>query len=212
MAIIPPEELLEAYSIGIFPMAEGRHSSTIEWYTARKRGIIPLSLFKVSKNVMRVIRQERYTVKIDRDFTGVIKECANRSSTWISDDIIDSYSYLHELGYAHSVEVYRPSETGHPEMAGGLYGVSLRAAFFGESLFQKDSEASKVALFYCHKALLEGGFMLWDTQFYTEHLAQFGCIEIPSEEYHRRLKQAMSKNAEFDAVDIETLKDRYVFS
>lgn len=209
MAVIPPEELLEGYSIGIFPMAEGRHSPNIEWYTARKRGIIPLDQFKVSKNVRRIIRQGRYYIDIDRNFTEVMLQCANRNSTWISDDIVASYKNLFELGYAHSVEVYGNRQENMNQLIGGLYGVSLRSAFFGESLFQHEKEASKVALYYCHKALLEGGFELWDTQFYTEHLAQFGCIEITSEEYQNRLQRALSKRGDFNAVDVTTLTQKY---
>lgn len=174
-------------------MADDDNGNEIEWYTARKRGIIPMDAFKVSKNVRRLIRQERYNIRYNTRFEETMRHCANRETTWISEDLIQSYLKLHKLGHAHSVEVY--DQEG--QMQGGLYGVTLGAAFFGESLFHYESETSKIALYYCHKALEEGGFELWDTQFYTEHLAQFGCVEISGQEYMKRLQQAIAKDAVF---------------
>ncbi len=191
--MIEPEVLLSGYARGIFPMADSRHDPEAKWYTAHRRGIIPLDNFKVSSNVRRIIRNDHYIVKIDSDFRAVIEECADRDSTWISEEIIESYVRLHEMGHAHSVDVYNQKQ----ELVGGQYGVSLGAAFFGESMFEHEKEASKVALFYCHKALVKGGFELWDTQFWSEHLAQFGCIEISAEEYERRLRGALKKRATF---------------
>lgn len=191
--IIPPEHLLSGYEKGIFPMSESKDDPGFQWYTARRRGIIPIDTFKVSGNVKRIVRQGRYHQKVNRNFRTVIEECANRKTTWISDLIIDSYEILHEMGYAHSVEVY--NEDG--ALAGGLYGVTLGAVFFGESMFKKEKEADKVALWHCHQILKKNGFELWDTQYYTDHLAQFGCIEIPAKDYMERLEKALKKEAFF---------------
>lgn len=195
--MISPEELLNAYANGIFPMADSRNDPRATWYTSQRRGIIPLDKFKVSSNVRRIIRNNHYHVKFDYAFRKVMKACADRSSTWISYELIESYCKLHELGYAHSVSVYDQNW----ELAGGQYGVSLKAAFFGESMFEWQKEASKVALYWTHQVLQQGGFELWDTQFWTEHLAQFGCIEISAEEYDKRLKSALQKDATFQAVE-----------
>lgn len=194
MEIIPPHVLLEGYSMGIFPMSEHRHDDSVDWYTAKRRGIIPLSDFSINSNARRLIRNNRYIIRLDHAFRDVMEACADRTHTWISDQIINSYEKLHELNHAHSVEVYS-RKSG--DLVGGLYGVSLKAAFFGESMFNDERETAKIALFYCHKALLNGGFKLWDTQFYSEHLAQFGCIEISAERYHTLLKKAMEHTAEF---------------
>ncbi len=175
-------------------MSESRHDDTVGWYSARQRGIIPIENFKVSSNVERIIRQGRFKCKVDTCFRTVMEECSDRNTTWISDLIIDSFEVLHLTGHAHSVEMYNSAG----ELAGGLYGVSLGAAFFGESMFKNDKEADKVALWYCHKILQDNGFELWDTQFYTDHLAQFGCVEISAGEYQNRLDSAMEKrNMEF---------------
>lgn len=195
--MISPQELLNAYANGIFPMADSRNDPEAKWYTSRWRGIIPLDNFHVSSNVRRIIRNNHYHIKFDYAFRKVMEACADRESTWISNEIIESYCKLHEKGHAHSVSVYDQEW----ELVGGQYGVSLGAAFFGESMFSRAKEASKVALYWCHKALVQGGFELWDTQFWTEHLAQFGCIEISAEEYDKRLKSALKKEAEFKAVE-----------
>ena len=191
--IIPPEVLLEGYGRGIFPMSDSRDDTTVGWYSARKRGIIPLDRFKVSSNVERIIRQGRYECKINTCFRRVMEECADRNSTWISGLLIDSFEVLHFAGHAHSVEMF--NEDG--ELAGGLYGVTLGAAFFGESMFKNDTEADKVALWNCQRLLVKNGFELWDTQFYTDHLSQFGCIEIPAEEYQLLLESALKKEVVF---------------
>lgn len=191
--IIPPEALLEAYAKGIFPMSESRDDHGVEWFSARERGVIPIDSFHVSSNVQRIIRQERFQCRVDHSFPEIVEECANRKSTWISDIIIDSFEILHLAGHAHSVEVYDREN----QLAGGLYGVSLGSAFFGESMFKNQKEADKVALWYCHQILKKNGFELWDTQFYTDHLAQFGCIEISAEEYSQRLEKALLKEAVF---------------
>ncbi len=191
--IIPPEHLLSGYAKGIFPMSESRDDPGYQWYTARRRGIIPLDKFKVSGNVQRIIRQERYKPEINRRFRTVMEACASRESTWISDLIIDSFVLLHEMGFAHSVEMLKDDGT----LAGALYGVAIGSAFFGESMFKHDKEADKVALWYCHQILQQNGFELWDTQYYTDHLAQFGCVEIPGNEYMLRLEKALKKEAVF---------------
>lgn len=186
--------LLEGYSRGIFPMSDSREDTTVGWYSARQRGIIPLENFKVSSNVQRIIRQERFECRVNTCFRQVIENCADRDSTWISELIIDSFEVLHLAGHAHSVEIFN----SEGELAGGLYGVTLGAAFFGESMFKNEPEADKVALWHCHQRLVDNGFILWDTQFYTDHLAQFGCIEIPPEEYDHLLEEALQKEAFFD--------------
>lgn len=191
--IIPPEILLESYSKGVFPMSETRDDDSVGWYSASLRGIIPMENFKVSSNVERLIRQGRYSCKINTQFRQVMVECAARQSTWISDIIIDSFEILHQTGNTHSVEMYDEEDN----LAGGLYGVSLGGAFFGESMFKNSKEADKIALWHCHRILEKGGFELWDTQFYTDHLSQFGCIEITAAEYERRLKKALKKEANF---------------
>jgi leucyl/phenylalanyl-tRNA---protein transferase len=191
--IIPPEHLLSGYARGIFPMSESREDTGFHWYTAKRRGIIPIDKFRVSDNVRRIIRQERYRPEINKRFRRLMTECANRKTTWISDLIIDSYELLHEMGYAHSVEMLDKQGA----LAGGLYGVAIGSAFFGESMFKKAAEADKVALWHCHQILQKNGFELWDTQYYTEHLSQFGCIEISKDEYMERLQKALRKESVF---------------
>jgi len=185
--IIPPEALLEAYSRGVFPMSETRDDDSVNWYSSRRRGIIPLDRFRVSGNVERIIRQDRFSCKINTQFRYVMQKCADRRTTWISDIIIDSFEILHKAGHAHSVEVYDKDGT----LAGGLYGVSLGGAFFGESMFKNQKEADKVALWHCHRILDTNDFRLWDTQFYTDHLSQFGCIEISASDYEAILESAL---------------------
>ena len=191
--IIPPEVLLNGYRQGIFPMSETRDDDSVGWYSARRRGIIPIESFRVSSNVERIIRQGRFECRVDTRFRDVMIACADRDTTWISDLIIDSFEVLHLGGHAHSVEMYN----GQGELAGGLYGVSLGAAFFGESMFKNEKEADKAALWHCHRILQYNGFELWDTQFYTDHLAQFGCIEIAADQYKNKLDKALQKKARF---------------
>lgn len=198
--MINPQELLNAYANGIFPMADSRDDEEAKWYTSSRRGIIPLDDFHVSSNVQRIVRNHHYHIKFDYNFQQIMEACADRDSTWISREIIELYCRLHKLGHAHSVSVYNNKW----QLVGGQYGVSLGAAFFGESLFGWAKEASKVALYWTHQALQQGGFELWDTQFWTEHLAQFGCIEILAEEYQERLKSALEEEAYFEAVETTT--------
>lgn len=190
---IPLEALLEGYAKGIFPMARSRNDPGYHWYTAERRGVIPIEKFHVSRKVRRLIRNKPHRWSINEDFRGVITACADRENTWISDRIIESFVQLHQAGHAHSVEVYRQDK-----LVAGLYGVTLRAAFFAESIFQREPEMGKVALYYCYKNLKEKGFRLWDVQFFTPHLAQFGCEEIDAGDYDKRLSRAMSYSARFD--------------
>jgi leucyl/phenylalanyl-tRNA--protein transferase len=192
MKIIPPESLLEAYSHGIFPMAEHKKAQDVNWYTARKRGVIPIGEFHTSDNLARIIRLGRFEVRVNQNFREVVKQCANRETSWINDLIINSYDVLNQYGNACSVETYREGE-----LVGGLYGVKLKAAFFGESMFKKEKWADKFALYNCHEILKKNGFLLWDTQFYTDHLAQFGCIEIDAAEYEDMLDRALNKECNF---------------
>lgn len=191
--VIPSEILIEGYAQGIFPMAESRYDPEVNWYTAGRRGIIPLEQFRISKKMQRWMRNNPYRWSVNEDFRGVMERCAERESTWISERIIESFVNLHKMGYAHSVEIFRKGS-----MVGGLYGVSLRSAFFAESMFQREKEMGKVALYHCHEQLKKGGFRLWDTQFYTTHLGQFGCIEIEAAEYDKMLEKALQYPAKFD--------------
>jgi len=174
-------------------MSETREDESVGWYSARRRGIIPMEKFRVSSNVRRIIRQNRYSCRLNTCFRRVLEECANRKTTWISDIIINSFEMLNLAGHAHSVEIFDVDDN----LVGGSYGVSLGAAFFGESMFKKATEADKVALWNTHQILKKNGFELWDTQFYTDHLSQFGCIEISSEEYEKRLNKALQKDTVF---------------
>lgn len=190
--IIPIDRLLEGYMTGIFPMSDSRNSHNYDWYTAKRRGIIPIDKFHISKNVQRLIRQHRFKVRYNSNFREVMEACADRSSTWISEVIIESYVRLHELNFAHSVEIWKSNQ-----LVGGLYGVAIGGAFFGESMFHYETDMDKIALYFCHQRLANNGFVLWDTQFYTDHLSQFGCEEISSEEYKRRLHSALKVKAHF---------------
>ncbi len=174
-------------------MARSRHDPEVKWYTANKRGIIPLDHFCVSRKVHRKIHSNIFRRTVNQDFRRVIEGCAGRESTWISQRIIDSFEVLHKKGYAHSIEIYR-----NDRLIGGLYGVALQSAFFAESMFQFETDAAKIALFHCHDRLKKGGFRLWDAQFFTPHLAQFGCIEIDSGEYDKLLQEALRYPAKFD--------------
>jgi leucyl/phenylalanyl-tRNA--protein transferase len=192
---LSPDILLKAYSIGLFPMAESADDPGLFWVEPKERGIIPLDKFHVPKRLQRTIRRQPYQIKIDHDFDGVIEGCAlraNTSETWINARIKALYRALFEQGNCHTIECWQEGK-----LLGGLYGVSLGAAFFGESMFSRSRDASKVALAYLLAHLLERGFMLLDTQFITEHLKQFGAITIPQTEYLKLLDKALQKNAQF---------------
>jgi leucyl/phenylalanyl-tRNA---protein transferase len=190
--IIPAALLLRAYGSGFFPMAESRADRSVHWVEPVLRGIIPLDGFHVSRHVERAIRNKPHEVRFNHDFRRVMELCAMRDETWINDLILRSYLNLHALGFAHSVEVYREDN-----LVGGLYGVSEGAAFFGESMFHLEPNMDKIALWYCHKRLLERGFKLWDTQFYTQHLGTLGAVEIQQADYLLLLQDALHHEATF---------------
>jgi leucyl/phenylalanyl-tRNA---protein transferase len=192
MMRIPAEVLLRAYAIGIFPMAESSTSPEVNWYEPKLRGVIPMGSFRVSKNVLRLARNGPFRTSINNAFAEVIQGCADRPETWINPTILDAFGELHDLGFAHSIEVWYESK-----LVGGLYGVALGAVFFGESMFKRMPDTDKLALLACHTHLAERGFQLWDTQFWTAHLDQFGCIEIPQEMYLVKLAAALAKPATF---------------
>jgi leucyl/phenylalanyl-tRNA--protein transferase len=192
-ADLTPDLLLRAYASGIFPMAETRESDEVFWVDPRRRGILPLDGFHVSRSLRRRIRKAPFTIRVDADFEGVVAGCADRDETWINDTIFTLYATLHLAGFAHSMEVWEG-----PDLVGGVYGVALRGAFFGESMFSRRADASKVALAYLVDRLRQGGFALFDTQFVTAHLLSLGAVEIGRAEYHRRLASALERDAAFD--------------
>lgn len=188
---LTPQLLLKAYSCGLFPMAESADDPTIFWVEPELRGIIPLDEFHVPRSLSRTMRRNRFEIGINTAFPAVIDGCAEpapgRRSTWINAPIRSLYCELNRLGHAHSVEAWRDGE-----LVGGLYGVSLGAAFFGESMFSRESDASKVCLAHLVERLQERGFILLDTQFTTDHLRRFGAIDIGREEYEERLSEALA--------------------
>jgi leucyl/phenylalanyl-tRNA--protein transferase len=204
---LSPEVLLFAYQQGLFPMAEGRNAKQIQWIQPEKRGIFQLGNFHISKSLRRVILKKDYSITINSCFPKVMEKCADRSETWINDDIYNCYCKLHEDGFAHSLEVWRNSQ-----LIGGVYGVTIGAAFFGESMFSGAANGSKIALAYLHDRLLKAGFLLFDTQFLTEHLASLGAIEISQAQYLVKLEKALNKNATFLDInyssDVETIAHR----
>lgn len=190
--MITPEILLRGYAMGIFPMAESRDDPEIHWVDPRRRGILPIGGFHISRSLARRIRHCGWEVTVDRDFAGVLEGCADRPETWISGPIRALYLDLFQRGLAHSQELWEG-----PELVGGVYGVQLGAAFFGESMFSRRRDASKVALAHLMHRLQAGGFTLFDTQFLTPHLASLGGIEIPRAAYQQRLAEAVQRQASF---------------
>ena len=189
--MISIELVLQAYQQGWFPMGDDK-SPGIEWYSPDPRGIIPLDTFHVPARLQRVIRQGKFTIRIDTAFEEVIGSCAARGETWITRDIIDTYTELHRLGFAHSVEAWEGDT-----LAGGLYGVGLRGVFFGESMFHRATDASKVSLAALVERLRERDYLLLDTQWVTPHLLQFGALEIPRVRYLRLLTRALDRTCTF---------------
>jgi leucyl/phenylalanyl-tRNA--protein transferase len=196
MQILSPELLLCAYASGVFPMANDRLDPTIHWIEPRRRGILPLEAFHVPKSLRKVIRQGRFEIRVDSAFAQVIAACAasrpERPRTWLNDELLELYGALHERGYAHSVEAWADGR-----LAGGLYGVSLGAAFFGESMFTRERDASKAALVDLVERLRAGGYRLLDTQFVTDHLRRFGAIEVSRPIYRALLRDAIETPATF---------------
>ena len=188
--MIDPELLLQGYRLGVFPMAMG--DATIEWFSPDPRAILPLDAFHLPHALQRAERKKTFEIKIDDRFSDVIEACAKRDDTWINREIIESYTRLHELGYAHSVEAWKEGE-----LAGGLYGVAVGGAFFGESMFHRVTDASKIALVALVQHLRAKKFVLLDTQWLTPHLQQFGGIEISRNHYLRLLSRAVELPRKF---------------
>ena len=199
---LTPDLLLRAYAIGIFPMAEGRDYAELHWIDPELRGVLPLDTFHLPRKLKRRLRRGDFEVRCDSDFARVIRSCAdpadNRPDTWINPAIEALYVELHQAGFAHSIECWRDGE-----LVGGLYGVALGAAFFGESMFSRATDASKIALAHLVLRLRKGGFRLLDTQFATSHLSRFGVIEIPRDDYRVQLSQALTTRADFPATVTE---------
>ena len=189
---LAPETLIRAYCNGIFPMAEGKDTNKIFWISPEVRGIIPLNKFHISKSLRRSIVKRDYKIKINTDFLGVIKNCADRSESWINSDILKAYSDLFNLGFCHSIEVW-----DNDDLIGGIYGLAIKRAFFGESMFSKRPNASKIALAYLVSRLKYGGFLLFDVQFQSEHLKTLGAIEVLKANYQDLLKNALEGDANF---------------
>jgi leucyl/phenylalanyl-tRNA--protein transferase len=194
MPTLTPELLLHGYGVGIFPMSESRDDPEIFWVDPRRRGVMPLDGFHISRSLRRFMRRCDWTITTDRDFTGVVDGCADRDDTWINAEIRALYTALYERGQAHSLEVWEGDA-----LVGGVYGVTLGAAFFGESMFSRRTNASKVALACLVDRLRQGGFTLFDTQFITGHLASLGGDEITRAQYHAQLAHAKARNASFSA-------------
>jgi len=191
---LSPELLLHAYSVGVFPMAESRDDPEVFWVDPRRRGVFPLDGFRISRSLARAIRRMDYRITVNRDFAGVVDACADRPETWINAEIARLYHDLHEMGHAHSLEV-----TADGKLIGGVYGVAYGAAFFGESMFSRRRDGSKIALAWLVHRLNAAGFTLFDTQFLTPHLASLGAIEISRAAYHAQLREAVRKEADFAA-------------
>lgn len=206
---ITPQVLLKAYTCGIFPMAESADDPALYWIEPQHRGILPLDAIHVPRRLKRTLRTTALTVRIDTDIEGVIEGCAasrtGRRSTWINERIRSLYCELFELGHCHTVEVW-----DRDELVGGLYGVALNGAFFGESMFSYVRDASKIALLHLSARLAYGGFKLLDTQFVTDHLRQFGTIELNREEFHRLLEYALDADADFFRLSREASPDQII--
>jgi leucyl/phenylalanyl-tRNA---protein transferase len=196
---ITPQVLLKAYACGIFPMAESADDPALYWIEPQQRGVLPLEQVHVPRRLARTLRQGVYDVRVDTDFDGVISGCATsrpgRRTTWINPRIRSLYRDLFRSGHCHTVEAWTCGR-----LAGGLYGVALNGVFFGESMFSTERDASKVALVYLCARLIRGGFSLLDTQFVTEHLRQFGTVEIERTEFHKLLEKALAHEADFGAL------------
>lgn len=188
--------LLRAYAMGIFPMAESRDDPEIHWVDPRKRGVFPLDGFHISRSLARRMRRGGYEARVNTAFEQVINACADRDETWINPTIRALCLELHQSGFAHSQEIW---EDGR--LIGGVYGLAIGGAFFGESMFSRQTDASKLALAHLMERLRAGGFTLFDTQFLTPHLASLGAIEITRDSYHRQLADALSRKADFFALD-----------
>jgi leucyl/phenylalanyl-tRNA--protein transferase len=197
-AFLPPALLLRAYAAGIFPMAEHRDDAEVFWVDPPRRGVLPLDGFHLSRSLARRMRRGGYTVTLDADFAGVVDACADRDDTWISAPIREAYLELYARGDAHSLEVWEEGT-----LVGGVYGVTLGRAFFGESMFSRRADGSKRALAHLVDHLRRCGFILFDTQFITPHLARLGAVEIDRAAYRARLSEALETEADITALPLE---------
>jgi leucyl/phenylalanyl-tRNA--protein transferase len=194
---ITPQILLKAYCCGIFPMADSADDPTIFWVEPDIRGILPLDKFHVPRSLRKAIRRNKFHIRINKAFDQVVEKCAeetaDRDKTWINQQIRHLYSELHEMGHAHSVEAW-----SNRKLVGGLYGVSIGGAFFGESMFSRQTDASKICLVHLVERLIKCGYSLLDTQFSTTHLERFGVIEVAKQDYIKLLESAVSRHVEFN--------------
>lgn len=197
MPPLTPDLLLQAYAMGIFPMAEGRDDPEVFWVDPRRRGVLPLDKFHLSRSLAKAIRRNDYQIAINQDFAGTVDGCADREVTWISTSIRSLYMALHQQGFAHSIEMWE-----HGNLVGGVYGVTLGGAFFGESMFSRRRDASKIVLAWLVDHLKRSGFSLFDTQFVTDHLITLGAIEISRADYHSRLEAALQTEASFTQLSV----------
>lgn len=193
---LTPELMIRAYAAGIFPMSDGAEDDSIFWVDPQRRGVFPLDRFHVSRSLRRRIRKGGYEIAVNRDFGATVAACADRGETWINAEIFRTYMALHAVGQAHSVEVWMDGA-----LAGGVFGVTLGAAFFGESMVSRRTDGSKLALAHLVERLRLGGFQLFDTQFTTPHLESLGAVELPRAEYRRQLQIALATEADFFAMD-----------
>ena len=202
---LTPALLLRAYEAGVFPMAESSDSDKVFWVDPRRRGVLPLDGFHLSRSLRKCLRKQDYEVSIDRAFEAVLAGCADRDETWINPEISALYFGLYRLGHAHSVEVWRDQV-----LIGGLYGVHIGGAFFGESMFSAAPNGSKIALAHLVARLRHGGFTLLDTQFTTPHLEGLGAIEVSRAEYRRWLDDALSQSGNFYSLPVSSSPDSVI--
>ncbi len=203
---LTPDNLLRSYMLGLFPMADGVDARELFWVDPEYRGILPLNSFHVSRSLRKTIRKGKFEVAFDQNFKSIMEACRSKSvarpSSWINDEIVDLYCQLHKRGHAHSVEIRLKDE-----LVGGLYGVSFKGVFFGESMFSTVSDASKTALVYLVSRLKAGGYILLDTQFLTDHLQRLGAIEVARARYHTYLQEALEISADFYSLPVNTLPE-----
>lgn len=199
MVRLTTDLLLKGYAMGVFPMAESREDQDVHWIDPHMRGVIPLDGFRISRSLRKTLIRQDYQVRLNHDFAGTLAACADRPETWINDTLVDLYGQLHARGYAHSLEIWRDGA-----MIGGVYGVSLGAAFFGESMFSRARDGSKIALAWLVARLRYGGFQLFDAQFLTSHLASLGAVEIPRSAYQTQLRAALMSAGRIEAMPNDT--------
>lgn len=202
---LTPDLLLHGYRVGVFPMSETRDSDEVFWVDPRMRGVLPLDGFHISRSLRKRLRGRAYRISFNTAFRDVVRGCAARDETWINDTIFDLYGALFDRGDAASCEVWQDNQ-----LVGGVYGVTIGAAFFGESMFSTATDASKIALAYLVDRLRQDGFVLFDTQFITDHLASLGGVEVPRADYHSLLREALAQDAVFDATAPITAPDHLI--